>query len=497
MSVLGNVIAGTRLHLFRLIASVLDRIEPRDPAHLASELARQLDRGAIVWRAFVDAGAALRRCERFDEADAMIERGLGAFPDDRTLLFEYAMSAHNSGRYATAIVRWDRALRFAPDLAMCHCGLAANLRETGCLERARETIGAAMQLFPDDLIVVSEAARIADSRGVFDEALPLWKRAAASANPPPEWVQGQAHALVRLERYGEAEAALAAGRLRFPRAPGLMAVEGLLASERGEWPKAVALWTAYRRRFPDDEIGRDQLEMAERASRRAAAEAGPDESAPEAPTAARGDLRALLLRFESIGDNCEFGAVQRRCAAEPPGLLRWSSLTLDALVAALGQRFAGMGDPTNAELSCHTSGEYIVTDRRWDLAVHTFRFAGQADRDRLFGHMCRKIAALKKQLIADLTTAEKIFVYRSEGVDGDGLERLHRALRDFGPVRLLSVQPAAPTAPEQFQGRAGDLLEVGENRYVGFVERLGVEEKGVWNVSLEDWISVCRRTVAA
>ena len=430
MGVLGSIIGRIRVRLFRVAHSVLDRVEPRDPAHLA----RRLERGAIVWRAFVDAGSALRRCDRFDEADAMLERGLGAFPGDRTLLFEYAMSAHNSGRYTVAIDRWQHALRSAPDLAMCHCGLAANLRETGCFEQARDAIATAVRLFPDDLVVLSEAARLADARGAFDEALPLWKRAAASANPPPEWVQGEAHALVRLERYGEAEAALAAGRLRFPRAPGLMAVEGLLASERGEWPKAVALWTAYRQRFPDDEIGRHHLDEAVRASRRAGEDASPEAATNAKPVVDR-SLRDLLLRFESIGDSCEFGVVQRRCAAERPGLLRWSSLTLDALVSALEQRFPGTGDPANIELSCRASGEFILTDRRWRLAVHTFRFAGQADRDRLYGSMCRRIAVLTKQLNADLTAAEKIFVYRTEGIDGDGLERLHRALRGFGRIR--------------------------------------------------------------
>ena len=306
--------------------------------------------------------------------------------------------------------------------------------------------------------------------------------------------------MFRLGRYRDAEAALTAGRLRFPLAPGLMAVEGLLAAERHEWPKAVAIWSAYRQRFPDDDLGRDQLDRAAAASRHLATTAAAD--AIRGPTSELADglverHHNLLLGFESIGDCPEFGAVQSRCAVERPGLLRWSSLTLDALISALEQRFAGLGDPANTELGFDPSGEYVARDRRWRLAIHTRRFAGQVERDTLFETMCRRIVDLKERFIADLTAAERIFVYRSEGLDSDGLEALHRALRGLGPVRLLSVQPAAPTAPTSFGGRAGDLLTVDRGRHVGFLERLGVDRGGTWTVAIEDWLSICRKAAAA
>jgi len=36
------------------------------------------------------------------------------------------------------------------------------------------------------------------------------------------------------------------------------------------------------------------------------------------------DDRDLVLQFESIGDNCELGLVQRRAGSEPLGLLRFA-----------------------------------------------------------------------------------------------------------------------------------------------------------------------------
>ena len=472
-----------RLALFRALGGAAARLEPRhDPAHMA----QQFERGELVHRAFVDAGASLRRAGRFDEADAMVERGLAVYPADRSLLYEHAFSAHAAGRYAVAISRWEAALAVAPDLAMCHAGVAANLRETGAIERAAAVIAAALARFPDDLTILSEAARIADMRLRFNEALPLWRRAAEAPSPAPEWLQGEAHALLRLGRFKEAQQVLDRARQRFPEAPGLRALEGLLASERSDWPKAVALWSDYRRRYPEDGNGEVQLARALAEERSAAPPVGANDP----------DVRRLMLGFESLGETCEFGVVQRLYGADPAGLLRWNDVTCDGLIAALGARFAGLGEPAETQLVLGPDRELLIEDRRWGLALHTCRFEGDEDREALLVRVCRETVALKGELLAKLAAGEKIFVYRSSGLDGDRLEALHRALRAHGPVRLLAIQPAAPTAPTSVQGAAGELVEVGEGLFVGFLERLGTRVGGAWDVAYDDWVAVCRKAAA-
>ena len=111
--------------------------------------------------------------------------------------------------------------------------------------------------------------------------------------------------------------------------------------------------------------------------------------------------------------------------------------------------------------------------------------------------MCKRVAYLRDKLLADLAAAEKIFVYRSPGLDADRLEALHRALATFGPIQLLNVQPAAPTAPTTFQGRAGEIIEVAPRRYVGFLERLGVTDMKTWDIAYDDWIAICRKCAEA
>src|SRR5260221_3025006 len=61
-------------------------------------------------------------------------------------------------------------------------------------------------------------------------------------------------------------------------------------------------------------------------------------------------LDQLMMQFESLGENCEFGLVQRRCGAEPLGLLRFASAPLPVLLAGLRARFEGLGDPGEIDI---------------------------------------------------------------------------------------------------------------------------------------------------
>ena len=445
------------------------------------------------WSRLVDLGSALLADNRFEEADAVLARGLAAFPDDRTLSIKYALSANNSQRYLEAVARWNKALMLAPDVPACHFCLAANFREIGHLEAATQRITEGLRRFPRDLGVVAEAARIAEADGDFGKALVFWEQAVAKRQPPVEWLRGHAHALILVGRFAEADAAIESALAKNPGEQLLLAVQAILASSREDWPRAVALWTAYRQKFPNDGTGWQHLGRAVQGGllhdQESPARAKPSGELLSAPlqieVVADEELRRLLLTFESIGENCEFGLVQRRYGAEPLGLLRWNDVGFDNLLRAVDQRFEGMGDADNTELAVIGNGEFIVRDRRWDLWMHTFLFEGQTDREPLFGRMCRRVTFLRDKLLADLAAAEKTFVFRSDGIDPDQLEALHRGLRAFGAVRLLDVQPAG--AATGFQGAPGEIMRVAEDRYVGFLGRLGVGADNHWDIAFDDW----------
>ncbi|MBE7220843.1 MAG: hypothetical protein INR64_20445, partial [Caulobacteraceae bacterium] len=336
----------------------------------------------------------------------------------------------------------------------------------------------------------------------FDDAQALLAPLVRRADAQPDWLRGHAHALVVLGRFAEAEAALARGLARHPESKMLRAVEGILASSREDWPKAIALWAAYRRSFPEDGTGWEHYGRAVQgaalsaADDRLAAPGGPVLTAPvQIDVVDDEPVRRLMLGFESLGDSCEFGLVQRRYAAEPLGLLRWNDVQLDNLLAALAERFAGMGEPAVTEMPVIGNGEYTVRDTRWDLWMHTFQFVGQADPAVLLPKMCRRVAYLRDKLIEDLVAAEKIFVYRAPALSAERIAALHAALRAYGSAKLLVALPV--DAAEAFANVPGELVEVGEGCWVGVLSRLGVTDDNQWDIAYDDWVRICRKASAA
>jgi hypothetical protein len=128
---------------------------------------------------------------------------------------------------------------------------------------------------------------------------------------------------------------------------------------------------------------------------------------------------SIIAEFESLGDNCEFGFVQRHHGLEPGGLLRWASSTLDGLVLALERRFAGLYQ--FEDLAPYTPN--MVIDRKYDIAFHSEMHSKLNGRcleytlasDQLHAvhrNESEKISYLLTKLTDALIGGEKIFVYK-------------------------------------------------------------------------------------
>lgn len=89
----------------------------------------------------------------------------------------------------------------------------------------------------------------------------------------------------------------------------------------------------------------------------------------------------LVLQFESLGDNCELGLVQRRMGAEPLGLLRFAGAPLRNLLRAMRNRFALIDDPAHVRLQVE-NGEYMVRLTKYDLIYHAHARVGDVEPDR-------------------------------------------------------------------------------------------------------------------
>jgi hypothetical protein len=198
----------------------------------------------------------------------------------------------------------------------------------------------------------------------------------------------------------------------------------------------------------------------------------------------------LFKRFESLGENCEFGFVQRHYGVEPVTLLRWAGTHLDGLIHALRQGFADLYRledlrPVTANLAA---------DSKYHLSFHTdipiVEQGGQLAFDAqglktAYPQELRKIGFLRDQFLDSLETGEKIYLYKAADPPGwDKIEALHAALNAYGPQRLLVVFPATPELPY------GEVKLAAKGLKVAGIYRLAPHAHAE-DAPFEAWSAIC------
>jgi len=195
----------------------------------------------------------------------------------------------------------------------------------------------------------------------------------------------------------------------------------------------------------------------------------------------------LMARFESLGENCEFGLVQRLCGAEPLGLLRFSSSPLPKLLNALNSQFDGMGRLENIEVQVSSNGkEFMIQDLRFGFHYHAWVLVGEQPPESIMKRECRRVPFLIQKLREDLASGEKIFVYH--GMSPLSLEdvlQLRHAIQTYGDGTLLWVELADSDHPP------GCVEWIARGILKGYVERFAPGEN-VHDITLDSWVTVCR-----
>jgi hypothetical protein len=205
------------------------------------------------------------------------------------------------------------------------------------------------------------------------------------------------------------------------------------------------------------------------------------------PEAAAPAVRDLMMRFESLGESCEFGLVQRRCEAEPLGLFRFASAPLPKLLAALGADFAGFGEPEALDVELSANGrEYMIKDKQFGLLYHAWVMAGEMTPEEVHQREIRRLPLLIRKLREDLAEGEKIFVYHGMGqLGGADALPLVATLRRYGPNTLLWVELADADHP------AGTVEPAGAGLLKSYIDRFAPGEDA-HDLSLDCWIAICR-----
>lgn len=200
------------------------------------------------------------------------------------------------------------------------------------------------------------------------------------------------------------------------------------------------------------------------------------------------DPARFIAHFESLGDNCEFGLVQRGCGAEVfLSLLRFAGMELPTLLRALDLGMRDFGDPGQVEIRPDDKDrpEFVTHETRYGAYFHTFRYQDETRADLLHASESKRLAYCAQRLIGDLKRGHKIFVIkRNEPLREDEVLPLYNALGSFGPNTLLWVVPA------DSRHAAGSVEVVLPGLLKGFIRRFAPPEDAP-NLLLEDWLEIC------
>jgi hypothetical protein len=195
----------------------------------------------------------------------------------------------------------------------------------------------------------------------------------------------------------------------------------------------------------------------------------------------------LSTRFESLGDNCEFGLFQRMCNAEPLGLFRFAGVYLPEIIRGLNSGFGGLGDPAKVTPKPEAEGtEWMIYEDSYLLRYHSFVHPDNATAQEMKAREAKKLAFLKEKLLRDLTSGEKIFIYKRtlRPLPFEEALPLFRALCRHGVNSLLWVVPASNGY------EPGTVEEVLPGLFRGHIERLAPPATPV-DQSFVGWLEVC------
>lgn len=373
---------------------------------------------------------------------------------ERLLSFAVTRTAKNGDLLSTlarlhvARREWDQGLRRwaqvrsgFPKNSAGYVGLSNMLMELGCYEAADAEAARALELFPETAEVASQYALTALRRGDWAAAEGRFELVRKKF---PEQPMGWTGGIETQIRHGSVD--------------GADALFGAIPPSLEQNPSVIQLankYRAWRTGILQEKLLQDTLDD------------DLDTSEPSASIGIVGASDSIIDSFESLGDNCELGFVQRHFGKEPLGLLRWANVPFELLLEALSCRFEGVGKPENTQLVVAQNHEWLVKDNRFDFTMHTFIFSNVGDDEkRLYAQQCRRLSFLARKLVDDLVAAEKIFVYkRDPALTKDQVQNLYSALQEYGPNKLLYLRL------EDAQHPSG-LVEVLDKRlFVGRIAR--------------------------
>jgi hypothetical protein len=196
----------------------------------------------------------------------------------------------------------------------------------------------------------------------------------------------------------------------------------------------------------------------------------------------------LVKSFESIGENCEFGFVQRSGGYESPGLFRFNFTVLEKLIAGLNRRFDDLAAPGQVEL--HWTDEWMVRETMYKFSYHTFNKDRECDLERLLAQQTRWLRYMAEKFIEGVEIGDRIYVRKGDpGEREPEIRSLSESLRRYGPATMLWVTLADEKHPQ------GTVEIIGDGLIRGWISKFSPHDHAP-DIDAACWIELLRRAWA-
>lgn len=208
-------------------------LDGSNPLHLAKmslhvgdhiEASRRWNQARVSYPALVrrsrDSITILLGLKRFDEAEALMASCRQEFPGDSHYAEGYALVAQSRGDISEALNRWRKTRRRFPAAWRSYVEEAVCLSELGTHDEADHLITRATEMFPSELHIWIQWARVSDARQQWTQSVSRWQAVADRFQWPGALI-GKSRAFASLGDTAEALKILTNGIQEFSNDPAL------------------------------------------------------------------------------------------------------------------------------------------------------------------------------------------------------------------------------------------------------------------------------------
>jgi len=200
-------------------------------------------------------------------------------------------------------------------------------------------------------------------------------------------------------------------------------------------------------------------------------------------------VQDLLARFESLGNNCEFGLVQRYYGLEVLGIFRFTSTHYRNLVTILESKLEALDRPDQCEVILSPRKEYVFRINHLNMSSHTDRFEKQISKEKMMEMEMNKLRFLRRKFGEELNTGGKIFVRKGEQLHlYKEVEYIYQLLRNYGHNNLLWVVLSDADHP------SGTVEILNEGFYRGYIDRFAPYDNAT-RIFFDSWLRLCRNVI--